>query len=390
VTAREYTLAADGTLVRIPSAARVVVKPLGPDMHGVLVFASAAPPVDPASIDRLLAGVGAPQAERICTVPAPEPLPFGADGSPSILDQVLEAAKIIRERQVLRPEPIVLPKRLFDVYARAFADATGTDWERHAAGLSALAARAVSDSTRAHDERPTQAVRAHDAHDRAHDDAHLRAQAAPSMPLPARTPRLDRLTHGVPVRADDPMAVLVVNDPHPAGPPPLVDRPDTHRVGVRFVGGPLHGRTGHTKVREWEDGELRPLLRFDVPTMPRLFFVGLERYVRTRLLACGAWAYEWRPLERAQSRPALHRRDVPDELVIEHAARRRAGGAPGVVTALMREGVPHNLAYAKVMHLVERGHLDYGTSPYGAWPTGKHLERTPLYARWLTASEAAR
>jgi hypothetical protein len=37
--------------------------------------------------------------------------------------------------------------------------------------------------------------------------------------------------------------------------------------------------------------------------------------------------------------------------------------------ALMAEGIPHNLALAKVMHMVERGLLDYGTSPYHAWPT---------------------
>jgi hypothetical protein len=44
-------------------------------------------------------------------------------------------------------------------------------------------------------------------------------------------------------------------------------------------------------------------------------------------------------------------------------------GTPGVMEALMAEGIPENLALAKVMHMSKRRLLDYGTSPYYAWPT---------------------
>lgn len=46
---------------------------------------------------------------------------------------------------------------------------------------------------------------------------------------------------------------------------------------------------------------------------------------------------------------------------------------PGVVQALINEGVPAKLAYAKVEHLVDRGLLDCGTSSRLSWPTPEGL-----------------
>lgn len=45
----------------------------------------------------------------------------------------------------------------------------------------------------------------------------------------------------------------------------------------------------------------------------------------------------------------------------------------GVIELLVEEGVPEELAYAKVEHLSDRDYLDYGGSPRYAWPTGKRL-----------------
>ena len=66
--------------------------------------------------------------------------------------------------------------------------------------------------------------------------------------------------------------------------------------------------------------------------------------------------------------------DIDDQHVID-LARSWADNpfVPGVVQALMREGIPEKLAVAKVMRLVDRDFLEYGTSPYHAWPTGKTL-----------------
>lgn len=67
--------------------------------------------------------------------------------------------------------------------------------------------------------------------------------------------------------------------------------------------------------------------------------------------------------------------DIDDQHVIDLAQAWRAGpiGTPGVVAALVAEGVPGKLAITKVMRLVDRGYLEYGTSPTYAWPTGKSL-----------------
>jgi hypothetical protein len=66
----------------------------------------------------------------------------------------------------------------------------------------------------------------------------------------------------------------------------------------------------------------------------------------------------------------VKRSDIPDDHAIELAARWLAApfAEPGVVEALMSEGIPHNLARAKVLHLVDRNLLDYGVSPNYAWP----------------------
>lgn len=66
----------------------------------------------------------------------------------------------------------------------------------------------------------------------------------------------------------------------------------------------------------------------------------------------------------------MKRTDIADEHVLDLAARWRDHPAePGVVDALMTEGVPRKLALAKVDHMVRRGLLDFGVSPYYAWPT---------------------
>lgn len=69
--------------------------------------------------------------------------------------------------------------------------------------------------------------------------------------------------------------------------------------------------------------------------------------------------------------------DIDDRHVIDLAQAWRYGGigAPGVVAALVAEGIPEKLAYTKVMRLVDRGFLEYGVSPNYAWPTGKALPR---------------
>lgn len=64
------------------------------------------------------------------------------------------------------------------------------------------------------------------------------------------------------------------------------------------------------------------------------------------------------------------RSDITDEHALDLARRWQDDhfGQPGVIGALMAEGVPEKVALAKVEHMAERGLLDYGTSPYHAWP----------------------
>lgn len=65
----------------------------------------------------------------------------------------------------------------------------------------------------------------------------------------------------------------------------------------------------------------------------------------------------------------MKRSDISDEHVLELTERRRREpGNPGVVHALVAEGVPEKVAFRKVMHMVDRGLMDYGVSPYYAWP----------------------
>lgn len=66
----------------------------------------------------------------------------------------------------------------------------------------------------------------------------------------------------------------------------------------------------------------------------------------------------------------MKRSEITDEHVIELAAAwEHDFHAPGVVKALTEEGIPEKVAMAKVLHLVDRGLLTYGASPYYAWPT---------------------
>lgn len=65
----------------------------------------------------------------------------------------------------------------------------------------------------------------------------------------------------------------------------------------------------------------------------------------------------------------MKRSDITDEHVLELAGCwQRDFSQPGVIAALMAEGVPEKVALAKVEHMVRRRLLDYGVSPYYAWP----------------------
>jgi hypothetical protein len=67
--------------------------------------------------------------------------------------------------------------------------------------------------------------------------------------------------------------------------------------------------------------------------------------------------------------------DIDDQHVIDLAQAWHDNplANPGVVQALVQEGVPKKLAFSKVERLSSRGFLDYGVSPSCAWPTGKKL-----------------
>lgn len=66
----------------------------------------------------------------------------------------------------------------------------------------------------------------------------------------------------------------------------------------------------------------------------------------------------------------MKRSDIADAHALALAQRWRDDpcGQPGVISALIAEGVPEKVALAKVEHMVQRGLLEYGTSPYHAWP----------------------
>lgn len=65
----------------------------------------------------------------------------------------------------------------------------------------------------------------------------------------------------------------------------------------------------------------------------------------------------------------MQMKDIPDDYVVELARQWQRGELKiCVVDALVLEGVPEKLAFRKVERLVEKGRLDYGTSPRCAWP----------------------
>jgi hypothetical protein len=68
-------------------------------------------------------------------------------------------------------------------------------------------------------------------------------------------------------------------------------------------------------------------------------------------------------------------KDIDSQHVIDLARRyqKRPNTEPGVVGALVGEGVPEKLAYLKVEKLIGDGYLECGVSPNYAWPTGKKL-----------------
>lgn len=76
----------------------------------------------------------------------------------------------------------------------------------------------------------------------------------------------------------------------------------------------------------------------------------------------------------------MKRSDIPDEHVLDLARRFRLDPyeQPGVVQALVDEGVPEKLAVAKVLHMCKRGLMEYGTSPYYAWPCEAYVRVRPF------------
>jgi len=61
--------------------------------------------------------------------------------------------------------------------------------------------------------------------------------------------------------------------------------------------------------------------------------------------------------------------DIDDQHVVDLArAWQHDNDQPGVVAALVSEGMDEGLAVDKVEDLAERDLLEYGTSPYYAWP----------------------
>lgn len=66
----------------------------------------------------------------------------------------------------------------------------------------------------------------------------------------------------------------------------------------------------------------------------------------------------------------MKRGDIADAHVLDLARAWIADPfeKPGVVEALVAEGVPEKVAVRKVEHMVDRDLLEYGTSPYHAWP----------------------
>lgn len=63
-------------------------------------------------------------------------------------------------------------------------------------------------------------------------------------------------------------------------------------------------------------------------------------------------------------------KDIPNEHVVELAQRWADDpeNTPGVIKALVAEGIPEKLALRKVEKLSDGVILEYGVSPYYAWP----------------------
>ena len=70
----------------------------------------------------------------------------------------------------------------------------------------------------------------------------------------------------------------------------------------------------------------------------------------------------------------MQSKDIPDSKVMEYAQNWADNPftSPGVVQALVNDGVPEKLARVKVEKLVDKGMLDYGTSSYYAWPNNTY------------------
>ena len=69
----------------------------------------------------------------------------------------------------------------------------------------------------------------------------------------------------------------------------------------------------------------------------------------------------------------MKRSDIDDERVITLARAWKADSSrPGVLAALVAEGVPTKVALSKIEHMTDRGLLEYGVSAAYAWPTQFH------------------
>lgn len=81
------------------------------------------------------------------------------------------------------------------------------------------------------------------------------------------------------------------------------------------------------------------------------------------------------PINHFQERPTKCS-EIPDALVVRLSeAFLILESETGVVMALVAElGIPEKLARVKVERLIHRRFLEFGTSPYYAWPTHKGYE----------------
>lgn len=142
-------------------------------------------------------------------------------------------------------------------------------------------------------------------------------------------------------------------------------RADADAGGYDLIGEPAVSHVPAVWVENWSDqgGALVP---GDVALMAGHFGTPSGRHYRI----------EWRAALRKPVR-RMKRSDIDDQHVLDLARAWQEAplhlATPGVIQALVDEGIPPRLAYAKVAHLSMRGYLEWGVSANYAWPTGKRL-----------------